>query len=494
VKHVTTPAAMKFWMEGALALADVEHQGVRIDKTYLEGAITSTTKEINDAEAALRSDKDFKLWRRRFGEKTKPGSYDQLAAVVFRDLGVPSKKRTASGDRESAAAAAFEGLDIPLVKHFLTAAKLKKARDAYLVGIQREMVQHDDGLWYVHCSYNLNSVITFRSSCSNTNYQNNPKRNPKMMETVRKCYISRPGYRQGELDYGQIEVRIPCPYTFDPVLMAYVCDPTKDMHRDMAVQIFKLKPNQVSKALRNLVKADYVFATFYGSYYGLTAPALWEGVDNGNLTLEGSEKTVRQHLTDIGFTELGTIDDEKPEAGTWAAHVRGIDEDFWGKRFKVYAQWKRDWYEAYCRDGGFTMLTGFAVHAPLDKKQVCNSPVQGVAFHCLLWSLTKLVNRLRKYKMQSKVIGEVHDSINLDIHPAELDDVFDMATSIMTEEIKVWAPWLNVPLVCECESSPTDGSWFDVMGMAKRDGGYVPADPAKWQKRFGAWDGQLVTA
>lgn len=479
-------------MRGAQALSYVESSGCRIDKTYLENALSETSKKIADAEAQLRSDKHFNLWRKRFGDKTKPTSYDQLAAVVFRDLGFPSRGTTASGDRESAAEAAFEGIDIPLVRSFITASKLRKARDTYLTGIQRELVQHDDGNWYVHPSYSLNTVITFRSSCSAPNYTNIPNRNPEVAEIIRRCYIPRPGFQLTELDYGQIEVRIPCCYHSDPVLMAYVCDPTKDMHRDMACQIFKVKPKQVSKALRALVKGAYVFATFYGSYYGLTARALWEGIDNAKLTLEGSEVTVREHLTNVGFQVLGGEDkDEEPEAGTWAAWIRSIDEDFWGKRFKVYAQWKRDWYEAYLRDGGFQMLTGFAVNFPLDKKQVTNAPVQGVSFHCLLWSLIKLVDWLKKYKMRTCVIGEIHDAINKDTHPAERDDVFHAAVDIMTNRIKTWAPWLNVPLVAECETCPIGGSWFEKYSLTEVEGSYVPASMDKWVKANGPWEMQV---
>ncbi len=56
---------------------------------------------------------------------------------------------------------------------FIKAAELRKARDTYLVGIRRELVQHDDdGCWYVHPSYNLNTVITFRSSADQPSYQN----------------------------------------------------------------------------------------------------------------------------------------------------------------------------------------------------------------------------------------------------------------------------------------------------------------------------------
>lgn len=379
MKHVTSPAAFKFWLRLADNLAQVESRGIRIDKDYLDGAITQVAADIADLQRQMQAEPEFRVWRRRFQAGTKLGGYDQISEVVFGDLGFKPKYYTAKKGRASANAENLETVDLQMVRLFLAAAKLKKALDTYLIGIRREMVQHSDGLWYVHPSYSLNSVLTFRSSCSNPNYQNQPKRNPRIAEIVRRCYIPRPGHQLGEDDFGQIEVRVPVPITDDPVLRDYVCDPSKDMHYDMACQLFKLARAQVSKALRNIVKGAYVFATFYGSYYGLTARDLWEDIDNLDgkpVKLEGSDRTVREHLTALGITELGDPDDVR--AGTWVAHVKSVDEDFWGSRFRVYAQWKREWYDAYLREGGFTFPTGFACHAPgLDKKQVCNAPIQG---------------------------------------------------------------------------------------------------------------------
>jgi len=134
------------------------------------------------------------------------------------------------------------------------------------------------------------------------------------------------------------------------------------------------------------------------------------------------------------------------------------------------------------------MLTGFAVNVPfLDRKQACNYPIQGAAFHLTLWSLVQLIRRLRRYHMRSLVIGEIHDCINLDVEPSELDDVIGMATEIMTQEIRQFAPWLNVPLLIEPETCPIDGSWFNKMQLIPSDAGWVPADRAKWEKNWGPW-------
>lgn len=489
-KHVTTPDANRLLLEGSLALSEIEHTGVRVDKAYLDNAIATADVQIREADAELRSDPTFAVWQRRYGAKTKLTAPEQLAGVVFGELGYKPKKFTAKTGREAADESAFEGIDLPLLKKYFTAQKLRKGRDTYLVGIRREMAQHADGNWYVHPSYHLNKVVTFRSSCSDPNWTNIPSRNPEMAETIRRCYIPRPGNNIIEIDYGQIEVRIPCCYHSDPVLMEYVNDPTKDMHRDMAMQILFLDEKQgKAKAVRHIAKNLFVFPTFYGSYYAQCAPGIWGALEMGNVKVEGTDKTVIQHLAEHGITSLGDCESDQPTVpGTFVHHLKDIEQHFWGTRFKVYAQWKRDWWAAYQRDGGFMMLSGFAVNLPLDRKQVCNSPIQGSAFHCTLWSLPRINNHLRRYKFKTRCIGEIHDSVQFDGPPRERDAVIDSVSKIMTEDIRKDFTWLNIPLVVESEVCPIDRSWFDKSVLVKRGGTWVPAEEQKWEAKFGTWD------
>jgi DNA polymerase I-like protein with 3'-5' exonuclease and polymerase domains len=497
--HTTSAAALRFWLETAKTLSRIEGRGVRVDVGYIRDTISRLDREAKDSIRQISSLPEFRLWRRRYGEKTNPNSYAQLAEVVFGVMGHTPRAYTAgsydtegnlrANARGSAGEAAFEGLDVPIAKLFVAAARLRKIGD-FLKGILREAVQHGDGDWYVHPSYNLNTVISFRSSCSDPNYQNQPKRNKAMAEAVRRAYIPRRGRHIGEADYGQIEVKMACPYTLDPVLMGYVNDPTSDMHYDMTTQIFKLPRDKITKQLRNIVKGAYVFATFYGSFYGLTAPNIWEDVDLEQPKIKDSETTIREHLTQIGFTELG--DPENPQPGTWCDHLKKIDEDFWGRRFRQYAEWKREWYDDYIQTGGISLLTGFGLHAPgLDKKQICNIPIQGSAFHCLAWSLNRLEEKFRRYKLESVCIGEIHDSGGFDIVPSERDTVFELCETVMAQEIREFAPWLNVPLTVECELAAIDRPWFDIVAMMKENSSYRPVDLVGWEKKFGSsWSNQ----
>lgn len=499
MKWVLSIEANQLFLEGQVALSEVEANGCRIDEVYLEQAIVDTTRKIRECEEQIRADKDFSKWRNRYGDKTNIAAPAQLAEVVFKVMGHPPRMATDGSDwedgkRMSASEQALSGVNLPLVKLYFEAQKLRKGRDTYLYGIKRELVRHADGLYYVHPDYGLNTVQSMRSGCRDPNYQNQPSRNPVLTEIIRRCYVPRPGHQIVEIDYSQQEVRTYCAYSRDPVLIDYVCDTTKDMHRDTACQLFLLEPKQVGKGVRHLAKNQCVFPLFYGSYYGQIAPAVWDGLTVSGAKVEGSDVTVLEHLADHGITELGACDPEQdPVGGTFEHHVKKIEEDFWGNRFRKHAEWKREWIEAYYRDGGCRFLDGFVMTGPHKRNDITNYCNQGLAFHCLLWSMVRIMRIMRKRKMRSLVIGQIHDCLVYDAHPRERDDLIELSDRVMTRDIKEWATWLNVPLQTEPECCPVDAPWFDKRALKKVGGVYVPADPDKWVKSFGPWERQVVS-
>lgn len=468
----TTPAAYDLLQRGLVAHAEIEHAGMRIDRAYLEAVLASTAAQIREAEDELRADPIFrKYWQRRYGERTKLAAPAQLAGVVYGDLGYTPAKQTAGGQRGAADEASLEAIDLPFIKTYFRAQKLRKGRGTYLTGIQREMVRHADGNWYVHPSWNLNTTVTYRPSCDNPNVMNVPTRNEVLGEMIRRCYIPRPGHQLIEIDYSQVEVRVAACYNHDPKLIAYINDPKSDMHRDMARKLFFLKVEQVTKPIRGLAKGAMVFAQFYGDYYPHCTKNLWSGATE----LTVGETPLIQHLAAHGIDSCGACDPDQPPAdGTFEKHVQGVERWMWGEQFPAYAQWKRDWFRAYQEHAGFMMLTGFAVNGRRSRNEIINAGIQGSAYHCLLWSLIKLVNRLLKHRFRSRIIAEVYDCIVADVWPPERDDYINMARTIMVDEIaRVW-DWLIVPLGVDPEGCEPDVSWYEKKAYIQRDGRWGP--------------------
>jgi hypothetical protein len=161
-----------------------------------------------------------------------------------------------------------------------------------------------------------------------------------------------------------------------------------------------------------------------------------------------------------GIRKLGACDpDEDTESGTFEYHIKKVEQHFWKERFKVYDAWKKSWFEQYQQEGGFLTLTGFWLDGVMNKKDVINYPIQGSAFHCLLWSLIQLTKKLQKWK--SKIVGQIHDSVIADVHIDELDAYLKLAKSVMTDRLREAFPWIIVPIEIEAEACGLNETWFD---------------------------------
>jgi len=190
------------------------------------------------------------------------------------------------------------------------------------------------------------------------------------------------------------------------------------------------------------------------------------------------------HLKKMGITELGEWDLEngvEPAKGTFADHIKSVEYIFWKERFKRYDLWKREWYDLYTQNGYIDTLTGFRLPGYYRRNEVLNYPVQGSAFHCLLFSLIHVVSEIKKRKMRSYVCGQIHDSVVGIVHKDELQDYIELVHHTITKRLKRKWDWLLIPLEAEVEVAPLESAWHlkkewvkddkGVWGLKKKDGG-----------------------
>src|SRR3990167_7501375 len=91
---VSSPESLKLLMDGSLALAKIEHNGIRIDTIYLEDALSRTAKRIKKLDFRLHEDPMWMKWRRKFGSKANMGNRRQLGELLKAD-GFGTGKMTA---------------------------------------------------------------------------------------------------------------------------------------------------------------------------------------------------------------------------------------------------------------------------------------------------------------------------------------------------------------------------------------------------------------
>lgn len=458
MNKATLKDAYKLLHNGVLALADCEHEGIRIDTEYLDRTLEETREKLKELDRGLRDSREWSLWRKRF-KNPNLDSHDQLAVVLFEVMGLPNSGKTESG-KWSSDEAALSKVGTPFTKAYLERMKVAKVYGTYLKGIRREVDENG----FIHPVFNLHTTVTYRSSSDTPNFQNMPIRNPVMGKIIRRCFIPRPGHVLVECDYSGVEVRVAACYHKDKNMLSYINDTSRDMHRDMGAQIYKLDADWMKangKNIRAVAKNKFVFPQFYGSWYVSCARDMWEEIYTRKLTGPDGD-SLYEHLKKNGIRELGACDPkQKPKKGTFEEHMKNVEDDFWNNRFKAYGKWKKSWYAQYQEEGGFDTLTGFRIDGAMGKNDVINYPVQGAAFHCLLWSVTRINSILRKRKMASRIVGQIHDSCIGDVKIEELTEYMEIVKRVMTVEIEKKFPWLIVPLAIEADITPPNGSWND---------------------------------
>lgn len=445
--------------KGIQAFARAEQQGIRVDLDYCEQKKQEITSRIETIETELKQTKFYQHWRHAFGGKTPNiGSNDQLGKFLYDIKKIEPAFTTESG-KGSTDEEALTQLNIPELNMILQVRKLKKIRDTYLDAFLREQVNG-----YIHPFYNLHNVVTFRGSSDSPNFQNIPKRDKEAMQLTRKALFPRPGHQLAEMDFSGIEVRIAATYHKDPIMLTYIKDPKSDMHLDMAEQLYILnKPDKSIpeiKHLRQAAKNGFVFPQFYGDYYKNCAISLacsWGKLPEGKwskkqgVPLPGGI-TLGEHLISKGIKSLDN----------YIEHVKQVENDFWGTRFKVYNRWKEKWWKQYQRNGYIDLHTGFRCSGIMRKNEVINTPVQGAAFHCLLWCFIRLDEIILKEKLQTKLIGQIHDAIVFDIYPPEKPYIMELIKRVTGQDLVNEWKWINVPMDVEVEMGDIDKSWAEL--------------------------------
>src|SRR5690606_3246337 len=224
-----TKDAYELIHKGILALARAERYGIRIDTEYCQKQRQRLTRKIEYYNKKLQATKFYRRWEHIYGSKTNIYSNYQLSNILYNHMKITPPKYTESG-RGATDEDALKRIDLPELKLILEIRKWTKIRDTYLEQFMRET--NTDG--YMRPSFQLHTVRTYRSSSSNPNFQNIPKRDKEAMQICRRAILPRPGHTLVEADFSALEVNIAACYHHDPNMLSYLHDKNSDMHGDMA--------------------------------------------------------------------------------------------------------------------------------------------------------------------------------------------------------------------------------------------------------------------
>ena len=171
------------------------------------------------------------------GQPFNLASPKQLGDILFTKLGLPVKKKTASGGPSTDEEVLSElALDYPLPKLLLEHRSLAKLKGTYTDKLPR-MINPETGR--VHTHFSQASVVTGRLASSDPNLQNIPVRTDEGRR-IRTAFVAPEGSSIVSADYSQIELRIMAHLSGDERLLDAFAH-GEDVHRATAAKYSALR-------------------------------------------------------------------------------------------------------------------------------------------------------------------------------------------------------------------------------------------------------------
>jgi len=381
-------------------LADIEHEGVRIDQNALADFSKTLETEVKQIEQNIYE---------KAGVKFNIASPKQLGEVLFDKLQLdPKAKKTKTGQYQT-------GEDVltqlagksDIVADILDFRQLQKLKSTYVDALPL-MINKKTGR--IHTSYNQAVASTGRLSSNNPNLQNIPIRTERGRE-VRKAFIARDDdHILLSADYSQIELRIIAEISKDENMMeAFIQG--HDIHTATAAKVYGIGLEEVSSTQRRNAKA-----VNFGIIYGQSAFGLSQNL--------GIPRKEAAEIIENYFNTYPGIKKYMSDTMNFARE-NGYVETIMGRR-------------RYLRDINSANQTvrGFA------ERNAINAPIQGSAADMIKIAMIKIHQDIKDHNLYSKMTMQVHDELVFDVLKSEKEVLKKIITERMKNAIKMEVPIL----------------------------------------------------
>ncbi|HVD03707.1 MAG TPA: DNA polymerase I [Candidatus Dormibacteraeota bacterium] len=397
-------------------LAEMERLGVRLDAEQLRTLSVEMRVQVLALEEEM-----FRLAGRAFS----PGSPQQLATLLYDDLGLQSSRRTKTG--RSTDAQALEALreEHPIVPLVLEWRQVTKLRSTYVDALPA-LVDPQDGR--VHTSFNQAVAATGRLSSSDPNLQNIPIRS-ELGRRIRAAFVpGEHGWQMVSADYSQIELRVLAHLSQDPQLLAAFTR-GDDIHADTAAQVFSVDRAAVTAEQRRMAKV-----VNFGILYGLSSFGLARDL---GIPAAVAEEFIRRYFDTFSGVR-GYLNYVRQEARS-----NGYVTTLLGRR-------------RYLTD----IHSSSRQLREASERMAINMPIQGSAADLMKLGMIQTAAALKTAGLSARMLLQVHDELVFEAPPGEVDAVGQVAREGMGGIRQ-----LSVPLVVDLKSGP---NWRDLSPFTPR--------------------------
>lgn len=387
-------------------LAEIEIAGVRIDVAALNEASETLTSRLDGIETEIHA---------LVGENFNIGSPAQVGEILFDKLKLdPKAKKTKTG-QYSTSEEVLEKISHlhPVVNKILEYRQLKKLLSTYLNALPNTINQTTGK---IHTTYNQTVTATGRLSSTDPNLQNIPVRD-EIGREIRRAFIADEGHTFLSADYSQIELRLVADFSNDKVMLdAFAND--KDIHAITAAKIYKTPLEEVTATQRRNAKTAN-----FGILYGISAFGLASRL--------GIPRSEAKQLIDGYFETFPTVQQYMSEA-IEKARENGYVTTIKGR--------KRMLPDINSRNA---VVRGYA------ERNAINAPIQGSAADIIKIAMVNIFDEIAKRGLKSKMIMQVHDELNFDVLPQELDIIKELVCRNMQNAYNG-----RVSLTASCGTGP----------------------------------------
>ena len=389
----------------SVILQRIERRGVLIDAAVLAAQSRDLAERMVqlEQEAYAIAGQPFNL-----------GSPKQIGEILFGKLGLPVKRKTASGAPSTDEDVLAElAKDYPLPARILDHRSLAKLKGTYTDKLPA-MVNPATGR--VHTNYAQAVAVTGRLSSNEPNLQNIPIRTPEGRR-VREAFVAPPGHVIMSADYSQIELRLMAHISEDPGLLRAFAEGV-DVHRATASEVFGSPVGEVTPEQRRYAKVIN-----FGLIYGMGAFGL-----ASNLGIE--QKAARDYI-DRYFARFAGVKRYMDETKRRAAEL-GYVETLFGRRV---------WLPEI--NGGSGPRRAGA------ERQAINAPMQGTAADLIKLAMIAVQAEFDRERKATAMVMQVHDELVFEVPEAEIDWAREAVPRLMAGVAS-----LKVPLLAEVGVGP----------------------------------------
>jgi DNA polymerase-1 len=379
-------------------LADIEHEGVKIDHETLK----EFSKELETDIAKLE-----KIVFEKAGVRFNIASPKQLGEVLFEKLLLdPKAKKTKTGQYQTGEDVLLSlAAKSDIVRDILDFRQLQKLKSTYVDALPT-MVNPKTGR--VHTSYNQAVAATGRLSSNNPNLQNIPIRTERGRE-VRKAFIPRDAdHSIVSADYSQIELRIIAEISKD-VNMRQAFTDNIDIHTATAAKVYGIGLDEVDSTQRRNAKA-----VNFGIIYGQSAFGLSQNL--------GIPRKEAAEIIENYFAQYPGIKQYMADTMNFARE-NGYVCTLMGRR-------------RYLRDINSANQTvrGFA------ERNAINAPIQGSAADMIKIAMINIHREFKALKLDARMTMQVHDELVFDVPNHEIEIIKPIILDNMKNAIKTEVP------------------------------------------------------